>query len=49
MTHDDQEMHHIDLAIEVIDNKIARLERDKQRLLKRRRELSDKKHGGRLF
>lgn len=49
MTKDDQEMHHIDLAIEVIDAKIARLEAEKARLLKRRRVLSDRKHGGRLF
>jgi hypothetical protein len=47
--HDEQEMHHIDLALEVIDAKLARLEADKKRLLKRRRELSDKRHGGRLF
>lgn len=49
MTHEEHEMHHIDLALEVIDAKLARLEADKKRLLKRRRELSDKRHGGRLF
>lgn len=49
MKHIEEEMHHIDLAIEVIDNKLKRLEADKQRLLKRRRDLSDKRHGGKLF
>lgn len=49
MTHIEHEMHQIDLALEVIDGKLKRLEADKARLLKRRKELSDLKHGGRLF
>lgn len=49
MTHDEQELNHIDLAVEVIDNKLRRLEADKARLLRRRTELLDKKHKRRLF
>lgn len=49
MTHIEQEMHQIDLALEVIDERMKRLAQDKERLLRRRRELSDRKHGGKLF
>lgn len=36
---EEREIHHIVEAIEIIDNKIARCERDKQRLLERKAEL----------
>lgn len=49
MTHEEHELHHIDLAVEVIDNKLRRLEADKARLLRRRTELLDKKYKRRLF
>lgn len=48
MTHD-QEMHNIDLALEVINSKLERLKDEKAQLLRRRQELTDKIHGGRLF
>jgi len=35
----EHEINHIDLTIEVIDNKLARLEAEKRRLLARRAEL----------
>lgn len=36
---EEQEIHHIELAIEIIDNKLARISRDKARLEERKAEL----------
>lgn len=49
MTHIEQEMHRIDLELEVVNDKLRRLQAEKQQLMRRRQELSDRKHGGRLF
>jgi hypothetical protein len=39
MTREQHEVEHINLTLEVINNRIARLERDKARLERRRDEL----------